>query len=69
LWNWIGIFFSMELDMLSGPGDLLLPKYLKHRSYVFLSNVFVMEAFGSPLFSKMNLLRLCHGYCLTAHIH
>jgi hypothetical protein len=36
--------------MLSGPGALLLPKYLRHRSYVFLSNVFAMEAFVSLIF-------------------
>jgi hypothetical protein len=30
--------------MLFGPGALLLLRYLRHRSYVFLSNVFAMEA-------------------------
>jgi hypothetical protein len=55
--------------MLSGPGALLLPRYLRHRSYVFLSNVFAMEAFMSPLFSKINSFRSCQGYCLTPHIH
>jgi hypothetical protein len=50
--------------MLSGPGALLLPRFLRHRSYVFLSNVFTMEAFVSPLFSKINLSRSCQGYCL-----
>jgi hypothetical protein len=54
--------------MLSGPRALLLPRYLRHRSYVFLSNVFVMEAFVSPLFSKINPSRSCQGYCLTPHI-
>jgi hypothetical protein len=29
------MFFSMELGMLSGPGALLLRRYLRHRSYVF----------------------------------
>jgi hypothetical protein len=53
--------------MLSGPRALLLPRYLRHRSYVFLSNVFVMEAFVSLLFSKINPFRLCQGYCLTPH--
>jgi hypothetical protein len=53
--------------MLSGHGALLLPKYLRHRSYIFLSNVFAMEAFVSPLFSKINPSRLCQGYCLTPH--
>jgi hypothetical protein len=55
--------------MLFGPGALLLPKYLKHRLYVFLSNVFAMEAFVSLLFSKINPLRSCHGYCLIPHTH
>jgi hypothetical protein len=45
--------------MLSGPGALLLPRYLRHRSYVFLSNVIAMEAFIFPLFSKINLSRSC----------
>jgi hypothetical protein len=53
--------------MLSGPGALLLPRYLRHRSYVFLSNVFAMDAFVSPLFSKINPSRSCQGYCLTPH--
>jgi hypothetical protein len=38
--------------MLSGPGALLLPRFLRHRSYVFLSNVFAMEVFVVPLFSN-----------------
>jgi hypothetical protein len=59
----------MELGILSGPGALLLPKCLRHRSYVFLSNVFAMEAFVSPLFSKINPSRSCQGYCLTLHTH
>jgi hypothetical protein len=69
LWNWIGIFFSIELGMLSGPGALLLLRYLRHRSYVFLSNVFAIEAFVSLLFSRINLSRSCQGYCLTPHTH
>jgi hypothetical protein len=63
------MFFSIEFGMLSGPGALLLPKYLRHRSYVFLSNVFAMEAFVSPLFSRTNPSRSCQGYCLTPHTH
>jgi hypothetical protein len=55
--------------MLSGPGALLLPRCLRHRSYVFLSNVFAMEAFVSSLFSNMNPSRSCHGYYLTPHTH
>jgi hypothetical protein len=31
--------------MLSGPGALLFPKYLRHRSYVALSNVVAMDLF------------------------
>jgi hypothetical protein len=57
------MFFSMELGMLSGPGALLLPRFFKHRSYVFLSNVFAIDAFVLPIFSKMNPSR----YCLTLH--
>jgi hypothetical protein len=67
LWNWIGIFFSIELGMLSGPGALLLLRYLRHRSYVFLSNVFAIEAFVSLLFSNINPSKSCQGYCLTSH--
>ena len=55
--------------MLFGPRALLLPRYLRHRSYVFLSNVLTMEAFAIPLFSTTNPLRLCHGFCLIPHIH
>jgi hypothetical protein len=50
--------------MLSSPGALLLPRYLRHKSYVDLSNVFDMDACMSPRFSSTNLLRSCHGYCL-----
>jgi hypothetical protein len=45
--------------MLSRPGALLFPRFLKHRSYVFLSNVFAMDAFVSLLFSKINPSRSC----------
>jgi hypothetical protein len=69
LWNWVGIFLSIELGILSCPGALLLPKYLRHRSYVFLSNVLAKEAFSEPLFSRTYPLRSCHGYCLTPHTH
>jgi hypothetical protein len=55
--------------MLSSRGALLLPRYLRHRSYVFLSNVFAMEAFVSPFFSKINPSKSCQGYCLTPHTH
>jgi hypothetical protein len=55
--------------MLSGPGALLLPRYLKHRSYVILSNVFAMDACISPRFSNTNPFKLCHGYCLTPLLH
>jgi hypothetical protein len=55
--------------MLSGPGTLLLPRYLRHKSYVILSNVFDMDAFMSPRFSSMNPLKSCQGYCLTPQTH
>jgi hypothetical protein len=55
--------------MLSNPKALLLPRCLRHRSYVFLSNVFAIEEFVSLLFSSINPLRSCHGYCLTPHIY
>jgi hypothetical protein len=42
--------------MLSGPGAMLLPKYLRHISYVILSNVLDMDACGSPRFSSTNPL-------------
>jgi hypothetical protein len=53
--------------MLSEPGALLLPRFLRHKSYVFLSNVFVMEAFVYPQISSINPFRSCHGYCLILH--
>jgi hypothetical protein len=53
--------------MLFGPGALLLPKCLRHRSYVSLSNVFAIDAFISPHFSSTNPSRSCHGYCLIPH--
>jgi hypothetical protein len=53
--------------MLFSPGALLLPRYLRHRSYVILLNVFEMDAFMSPLFSNTNPFRSCQGYCLTPH--
>jgi hypothetical protein len=55
--------------MLSGPGALLLPRYLRHISYVILSNVFDMDACMSPRFFSTNPSRSCHGYCLTPHTH
>jgi hypothetical protein len=63
------MYFSIELGILSGPGALLLPRYLRHKSYVCLSNVFAMEAFVSPLFSNINPSRSCQGYCLTPYMH
>ena len=65
----LAYFFSIEFGMLSSLGALLLPRYLRHRSYVFLSNVFAMKAFDSLLFSSTNPLRSCHGYCLTPHTY
>jgi hypothetical protein len=53
--------------MLSGLGALLFPKYLRHRSYVNLSNVFAMDASITPRFSSTNPLRSCHRYCLIPH--
>jgi hypothetical protein len=63
------MFLSIEFGMLFGPGALLLSRYLRHRSYVILSNVLEMDAFMSPLFSNTKPFRSCHGYCLTPHIH
>jgi hypothetical protein len=63
------MFFRIEFGMLSGPGALLLPRFLRHKSYVLLSNVFAIEAFVSPLFSSINPFKSCHGYCLTPHTH
>jgi hypothetical protein len=54
------MFFSIEFGMLSSPGALLLPRYLRHRSYVILSNVFVMDACISPRFSSTNPFKSCH---------
>jgi hypothetical protein len=55
--------------MLSGPGALLFPRYLRHRSYVILPNVSVVEAFILPHFSKTKPSRSCHGYYRTPHTH
>jgi hypothetical protein len=51
------MFFRIEFGMLSGPGALLLPRFLRHKSYVLLSNVFAIEAFVSPLFSSINTFK------------
>jgi hypothetical protein len=59
----------MGFGMLSSPGALLLLRYLRHRSYVILSNVFEIDACMSPHFSNTNPFRSCHGYFLTPHIH
>ena len=61
--------FNMAFGMLSGPGTLLLPKFLRYISYVDLSNVLDMDACGSPRFSSMNPSKSSHGYCLTPHTH
>jgi hypothetical protein len=45
--------------MLFGPGALLLPRYLRHISYVILSNVFDMDACMSPRFFSTNPFRSC----------
>ena len=55
--------------MLSSLEALLFPRDLRHRSYVILSNVFVMEAFILPCFSNTKPSRSCHGYCQTPHMH
>jgi hypothetical protein len=61
------MFFNIEFGMLSGPRALLLPRYLRHRSYVLLSNVLVMDACISPCFSRTNPFMSCQGYCFTPH--
>ena len=55
--------------MLFGHGALLLPRYLRHRLYVILSNVFEMYECISPRFSNINPFRSCHGYCHIPHTH
>jgi hypothetical protein len=45
--------------MLSGPGALLLPRCLRHRLYVALSNVFEMDACISHVF--LIQIRLGHA--------
>jgi hypothetical protein len=65
--------FTVAVSVLLYPQvhELLMrcSRCLRHRSYVILSNVFEMDAFMSPHFSKTNLFRSCHGYCLTPHTH
>jgi hypothetical protein len=63
------MFFSMEFEILFGPGALPFPKFLKHMSYVLLSNVLAIESSGFPLFSSTNPSKSCQGYCLTPHVH
>jgi hypothetical protein len=41
---------NMEFGILSRPRALPLPRYLRHISYVLLSNVFAIFSNGFPLF-------------------
>jgi hypothetical protein len=55
--------------MLYGPEALLLPRYLRHRSYVILSNVFDMDACISPRFlTQIRLGRAMGIALLRIHI-
>ena len=51
MWNLGGIFFSMALGILSGPGVFPLAKFLRHMSYVSWSRYVCRGVSASPLFS------------------
>ena len=68
-WKLSGIFFSIALGILSGPGVLLFAKYLRHISYVSLSNKLCSGFFGDPRLSIINPSKSCHMYCLTLQVH
>ena len=59
----------MELGIFFGLRVLFFPRYLTHTSYVVQSKYVDSKVLGSSLSSNINLVRSCHGYCLTLHVH
>jgi hypothetical protein len=53
LWKRGGIFFRIELGILSSPGALLLLRFLRQKSYVSWSKYVCRGVWGSPRLSIM----------------
>ena len=68
LWKRGGIFFRIELGILSCHGALLFSRFLRQKSYISWSKYVCRGIWGSPRWSIMNPSRSCHGYCLTPHV-
>ena len=51
------------------PGALLFARFLRHMSYVYLSNYSCSGVRGFPPLPKMSPSKSCHGYCPTPHMH
>ena len=68
LWKRGGIFFRIELGILSGPGALLLLRFLRQKSYISWSKYVCRGVWGTPHLSIMYPSRSCHGYCRTPHV-
>ena len=60
LWNRGGIFFSMVLGILSGPGIFPFVRFFRHILYVAWSRYVCKGVEASPLFSIVYPLRSCH---------
>ena len=60
--------FIIELGILSGPGALLLLRFLRQKSYVSWSKYVCRGVWDSPRLSIMNLSKSCHGYYRTPHV-
>ena len=68
MWNRAGIFFRIELGILSGPEALLLLRFLRQKSYVSWSKYVCRGVCGSPRLSIVYPSKSCHGYCRTPHV-
>ena len=64
----MGIFFSMEFGIMSGPGVLLLAKSSRHELYVLWSRYVYRGLWRFPRFAMINPSMSCQGYCVTAHV-
>ena len=65
----MGILFSIQFGILSGPRVLLLARFFRHKLYVSRSRYEYRRVWGFPRVSMINLSISCQGYCLTPHMH
>jgi hypothetical protein len=63
-----GMFFRIELGILSGPGALLLLRFLRQKLYISWSKYVCKEVWGSLRLSIMYPSKSCHGYCRTPYV-